>query len=296
MNKIVFPEAPEVPREQQSEAPFILRYEDIAQDGFLKLAALPNAFSDAIWRNLLSKHPMQRSAFKQGILPILSRFVLSCEEVSVSPQRPLHIKARYQVARSLSTSGETARILANFWADLYGKPGHPLSPVPESDAEVLVARAFGEHIFTRPFAPKEERKVLSLAGLEGGPTAPLPVQPWSPPQALLEGVTLTPSETSITFGLMHTDGNQHVNSLVYPRLFEEAAVRAFTAQGTPLRTAATQMDIRFRKPCFAGERLRVWLCLLQEGGSLGAIAALFPESETTPRPEQGRCFASLYFS
>jgi hypothetical protein len=297
MSNMTFPEIPDVPNEQQSEALFVLRYEDIAQDGMIKLAALPNAFSDAIWRNLMSKHPMQRRAFKQGILPILSRFVLSHEKVSVSPQWPLRIKARYQIAQSINPRGETERILANFWAALFGKPGHPLSPTPTGDEEVLIGRAFGEHIFTRPFAPKEERKVTSLAGLSDDPLPPLPVQEWSPSHALLQQAdgALSPSETVITFGLIHTDGNQHVNSLVYPRLFEEAAVRAFASQGQEITTAATQLDIRFRKPCFAGERLRVWLRLSQSNGSPIAFGSLHPESDTSPQPEQGRCFISIRF-
>jgi hypothetical protein len=297
------PKEPEVALEQVSEANFALRYEDITQEGRLKLASIPNAFSDAIWRTLLSSNPMYRSCFEQGILPILSRFVLSCEPTSVSPQRPLRVKARYQMAQAIAPTGETERLLLNFWATLWGKPGHPLSPVPESDTFVLMGSAFGEHIFTRPFASKEERKVLSLAGVEGAPTAPPVIQPWSPPQALLqlpEGALwldsrLVPDESPTVFGMMHTDGNQHVNSLVYPKLFEEALLRRLSVLGKPTDMLARQLDVRYRKPCFAGERLRVWLQLFTHEGSLGAVGVLLPEQDTNeaPRLDLGRSFVSL---
>ena len=297
------PKEPEVAPEQVSEANFVLRYEDITQEGRLKLASIPNAFSDAIWRTLISSNPMYRSCFEQGILPILSRFVLGGEPTSVSPQRPLQVKARYQLARAVAPTGETERLLLNFWATLWGQPGHPLSPVPESDTFVLVGSAFGEHIFTRPFASKEERKVLSLAGVEGAPSEPAVIQPWSPPHALLqlpEGAVLidsllVPDESPTVFGMMHTDGNQHVNSLVYPKLFEEALLRRLSALGKPTEVLAKLLDVRYRKPCFAGERLRVWSQLFTYEGSLGAVGVLLPEQNNneTPRLDLGRSFVSL---
>ena len=300
---IELPNAPDVAPEQLSEANFVLRYEDITQDGRLKLASMPNAFSEAIWRTLFSGSPMYQSCFAQGILPILSRFVLECTDASVSPQRPLRVKARYQLARAVASTGETERLLLNFWASLWGKPGHPLSPVPESDTLVLVGSAFGEHIFTRPFASKEERKVLSLSQLEGAPAEPPVIQPWSPPQSLLalpDGVSfldarLVPDDSPAVFGMMHTDGNQHVNSLVYPRLFEEAVLRRLSVLGRPADVLGKQLDVRYRKPCFAGERLRVWSRLFMQEGSLAAVGVLLPEQDAgeAPRLDLGRSFFSL---
>jgi hypothetical protein len=299
---IQLPLEADVPKEQQSEANFYLRYEDTTQDGKLKLASMPNVFGDAIWRPLLSTSPMYNSGFQQGILPILSRFVLSCEETSVSPQRPLRIKARYQLARSISSSGETERLFLNFWASIWGKPSNPLTHALESDVLSLVGRVFGEHIFTRPFAAKEDRKVLSFDGIEGAPKE-IPVQSWSPAQDVLrlpEGATLidsqlVPDETPAVFGLMHTDSNQHVNSLVYPKLFEEALLRRLSLLGKPTDILAKQMDIRYRKPCFAGERLRVWMQLFMYQGSLGAVGVLLPEQDLNeaPRVDLGRCLVSL---
>jgi hypothetical protein len=300
---IPFPTEPELAQEQLSEVNFALRYEDITQEGRLKLASMPNAFSDAIWRTLLSANPMYLGCFQQGILPILSRFVLDGTTTSISSQRPLRVKARYQLARAVAPTGETERLLLNCWATLWGKPGHPLSPVPESDTLSLVGRVFGEHIFTRPFATKEERKVLSLSGVEGAPAEPPVIQPWSPPRDALqlpEGAALIDSqlvadETPTVFGMMHTDANQHVNSLVYPTLFEEAMLRRLSILGRPTNVLSHQMDVRYRKPCFAGERLRVWLQLFTHQGSLAAVGVLLPEQaiNEAPRLDLGRSFVSL---
>ena len=67
----------------------------------------------------------------------------------------------------------------------------------------------------------------------------------------------SPDETLIVFGLVHTDSNQHVNSLVYMRLFEEAVLRRFAALGLPEPVLARRLEIAYRKPCFAGDRMHV---------------------------------------
>jgi hypothetical protein len=59
------------------------------------------------------------------------------------------------------------------------------------------------------------------------------------------------------FGLDHTDSNQHVNSLVYPRLFAEAALRRLAELERPRRLLIRALDIAYRKPSFAGDRVRI---------------------------------------
>lgn len=85
----------------------------------------------------------------------------------------------------------------------------------------------------------------------------------------------------ITFGLGHTDSNQHVNSLVYPRLLEEAALRRFDALGLETRVLARFVDLAFRKPCFAGDRVRIALRADRVGDEVGVVAAFVPAAETT---------------
>jgi len=152
---------------------------------------------------------------------------------------------------------------------------------------VTVGQVFTEHVFTRPFGPPESRKVLRLPdvfGFPGGvpPTrvawrnaedlgrmpddaAPLDAEPFLDP-------------TGIVFGLGHTDSNQHVNSLVYPRLFEEAALRRFAALGCGSRLLARGAEIGFRKPFFAGDHARIALRAYRRGERLGAVGSFLAEA------------------
>ena len=81
------------------------------------------------------------------------------------------------------------------------------------------------------------------SGTERSPRTRLPEVPpvrwpWQAPATLLDlpaGATaldgaLTPDDTATVFGLDHTDSNQHVNSLVYPRLLVEATLRRLVQQ------------------------------------------------------------------
>jgi hypothetical protein len=78
------------------------------------------------------------------------------------------------------------------------------------------------------------------------------------------------------FTLDQSDSNQHVNSLVYVRLFIEAVNRRLVDRGKPLRTRATAFDVAYRKPCFPGDRVRAQLRLYQngEGDGLGAAGQI----------------------
>src|SRR5258705_9749410 len=105
---------------------------------------------------------------------------------------------------------------------------------------IEVGRCYVEHVFPKLFAPKAERKVLRL-DVPGAPAVPATRHVWVPPAALLElpeGATALDAElvadpAPAAFGLMHSDSNQHVNSLVYPRLFEDAALRRLAVHGVP---------------------------------------------------------------
>jgi hypothetical protein len=87
-----------------------------------------------------------------------------------------------------------------------------------------------------------------------------------------------PDEATVAFGLAHTDSNQHVNSLVYPRLFQEAALRRFAARGRSTRVLPRRIEIAYRKPCFAGDRARITLrAFALPDGQLLATGAFVPE-------------------
>ena len=80
--------------------------------------------------------------------------------------------------------------------------------------------------------------------------------------------------------MMHTDSNQHVNSLTYPRIFEEAALRRIMQDAripSPHELLARAVEVRWRRPFFAGQRARIALRLLDgegeasEGAKIGAV-------------------------
>jgi acyl-CoA thioesterase FadM len=81
------------------------------------------------------------------------------------------------------------------------------------------------------------------------------------------------------FGLVHTDSNMHVNSLVYLRVFEEAALRRFATLGRGASLLGRTLDIAYRKPCFAGQTMRVVQQAFEEQGRLGVAAVLVDEKE-----------------
>lgn len=304
---IPFPPTPALPEEQKTQATLLLRYEDISQEGRVKLLALPHALGASVWRNLFAPSPAYKAAVRSGVLPILSRFVLEGGEDSVSIHRPLEIEACYQLAHTRDEKGEVNRLILNFWATLTGRVGHTnFSPIEREGEATRVGRVFAEHVFTRPFASAEERKVTRFE-FEGVEPVPPARHVWQPPEAVLslpEGVkmldeALVADEAPVVFGLCHTDSNQHVNSLVYPRLFEEAALKRFAAHGRSTAVLARQLEISYRKPCFAGEKARIWLKTFESGEGLGVVGAFLPEGESPAADPGARirayCYLRMWF-
>jgi hypothetical protein len=79
------------------------------------------------------------------------------------------------------------------------------------------------------------------------------------------------------FGLCHSDGNQHVNFLAYPRMVEEAALRRFVELGLGARRLARRAEVSYRKPSFAGEALRIVMQTFRTPGELGVVALFVPD-------------------
>ena len=139
-----------------------------------------------------------------------------------------------------------------------------------------MGRIFAEHVLTRPFAPAGERKVTRLDA-PGVPPIPEDEHVFTTADALIESAG-GPLEDAgeMSFKMMHTDSNQHVNSLVYPRVFEEHALGKIV-QDARIPPAATPnllaraVELRWRRPFFAGERARVSMRLVApEAGDAGA--------------------------
>ncbi len=277
-----------------------MRFEDVTQDGRLVLEALPTALGPTVWRGLLEKTPALRACYAQGIFPILSRIMLEGTPGPFSANNRLEGEGTYRFSRT-----DDGRFMLDVWSDLFAPTGRTHGP-PSEGPPVLAGRVLAEHVFTRPFAPPGERRVTAL-DFEG---APVPTEahrappPFEAVAALPEGaVPLEPAPRidpmPIVFGLVHTDGNMHVNSLAYLRVLEEAALRRFVELGRGSLVLGRAIDIAYRKPCFAGQTMRVVQQAFEIGGKVGISAVLVDASTivdgTVPPDQRPNIFARMTF-
>jgi hypothetical protein len=270
----------------------------VSQDGRLVLEALPLALRK-VWAHYGQTRP---ASFGEGVVPILSRVVFEGGEGPVAVNAHVEGEGVYQLAQTVGPDGNVDRLLLLMWGRLIAPIGRTHDPQPPDAGRIVVAgRVFAEHVFTRPFAPAAERKVRALdAG--GRPFVPEARAELAAPEtalALPEGAvpldaSPIPDDAPTALGLDHTDSNQHVNSLVYPRLVIEAALRRFHAlgRGSSPRLARA-IEIAFRKPCFAGERVRVSSRGFAWGDRLGITAAITAEGD--PPGGRPRCAARVVF-
>lgn len=299
-----FPEEPEVPLTQRAKGRVMLRYEDISQAGQVMLSAMPVALGPSIWRTYAA-HPLAAAMTADGVLPILSRLVLVADGGPIAVMTQVEAEGTMHLAHTAGEGGEVERIVLNMWCRLYGEAGRTHLPAPPNAGErVLVGRVFAEHVMTRPFAKdREARKVLRLPEVEGVPVVPPDRYEWRAAEALLdlpegaawldEGFAVDPAP--VVFGLDHTDSNQHVNSLVYPRIFQEAALRRLWETGQRGALAGRYAELAYRRPCFAGERLRIVARAYARDGNVGIVGALVTEEEALGAIEAARprCFARI---
>jgi hypothetical protein len=299
------PEIPtDLPADQIADGVGHLRYEDVSQDGRVTLLGLPPALGLVTWRKLLGDHPITVAGRQQGIVPILTRMVLIGAEGTVPVGRPLDARGAYQLGHTRGDDGAVNRLILNLWASMRGVKGRTYAPPPAGHGDkVDVGTIYAEHVFTRPFAPKGQRKVLAFDA-DGLAPVPSPELPWRPPEAALalpDGAAALDAEirpaTPISFGLYHTDSNQHVNSLVYPRLFEQAVLDRLAELGRSTAVLSRYAEVTYRKPCFAGERLWISLQAYELGDRVGAIGC-FADAELTGDPAtvaaaRPRCFVHM---
>ncbi len=301
---ITVPSLPDVPADQRAVASLPFRYEDIAQDGRMMLGALSPALGAVIWSRLLAHHPASRGLQRSGIVPILTRLVAEGMPGPFSVNSAASVTGAFQAAHAV-LDGKVDKIIFNMWAQMEAPHAKTFGPRPADDAPLAVAgRIFAEHVLTRLFAPAGDRKVtrLDVPGLD---VVPPDVVAWRKPSAILdlpEGAEPIEPDFSadpqpVIFGLAHTDSNQHVNSLIYPRMFEEAAVRRFAALGQSPVVLARFLEVGYRKPSFAGERLRIVLRAFKLGSRLGAVGAFVTDDEAALSPAQAkpRCCLKMLF-
>jgi len=287
--------APDVAR-----ADFQIRYDDLTQHGHIKQVTLPMVLAKVCMEKLWAHHPLVVTR-KQGIVPILSRLVIESEPIAVSFGAPLEGRGRIELAKEHARDGAVSALFMNSYADVWAIPSRRNKGVdPNAREHVRIGRAFGEHVLTRPFGPAEERKVLSF-NVPGQPALPdatharvrVDANVALPEAASALDAAFTPDDAAWSFGLIHTDLNQHVNSLVYARMFEEAAVRRAARHGHNNALFARKLSLCYRKPSFAGETMHCMLRAYELNGDFGVTGYLAPEN--TP-PERANCSFQLQFS
>ncbi len=132
-----------------------------------------------------------------------------------------------------------------------------------------MGRIFAEHVLTRPFASPAERKVTRLDA-PGIPPVPEDEHVLESTEALVESADGPLEEAGdFVFGALHTDSNQHVNSLVYPRVFEELVTRRLVQDArvpSAEKLSARAIELRWRRPFFAGERATIAMRLGEPPG------------------------------
>ncbi|HTR49173.1 MAG TPA: hypothetical protein VMJ10_00620 [Kofleriaceae bacterium] len=267
------PPFPTFPAGQSTTAVMPLRFEDVTMDGRLIPLAIPPALGP-LWREVVAPHAGVRNALATGILPILTRMTMVAHEHRVRADRPGQVYAGFVLAHH-GESDDDRRLYFNAWAEVRAAGGK-LSRHAEAGELVAAGTLFAEHTFTRPMAPPDQRRVARLH-VEGYPEipevhydAPAPRTAGDLPDGAHWLDELAPDPAEYAFTLDQTDSNQHVNSLVYVRIFLDAVNRRLAAAGRPLRVRSRAIDIAYRKPSFAGDRARAHVRLFEHERGIGA--------------------------
>ena len=280
------PAMPSFPPGHSTTTTAYLRYEDVTQDGHLIPVAAPSTLA-GLWRDVLVNHAGARNALQVGIIPILTRLTINSLEQQIRVDRPIESRTGFALAHD-TQDGEVARLFMNVWCEIRGVAGRLGRNAGAGGELAPCGTVFAEHTFTRPLAPPDQRRVTRL-GVEGYPDVPDAVHAAPAPASAMEapaGATwldeLAPDPAEYAFTLDQTDSNQHVNSLVYIRLFHDALNRRLAATGRGMRLRSRAVDIAYRKPCFAGDRVRASLRLFESPEGLGA-AGLVAGVDGKPR-------------
>jgi hypothetical protein len=291
---------PEVPDDADwAEAEVPSRFEDVAQDGRIQLSAMLHGLGRTNWRRLM-RQPGSKELISQGVVPILTRLVVRGYDGPFAVDPNPEARGTFAFSHVPAETGGAERILLGMWLEVRAPIGGVYGPPPDRAGEVVVAgRVYAEHTLTKPFASPGERRVtrIDAPGLDAVPgraaARVLPTDVVKLPEGatrLDEDSVLEPSP--FVFGMMHTDWNQHVNSLVYLRLFEEVALRRFVHHRRRGALLARRAEIAYAKPSFAGDAVRIAVQAYEHHGKLGAVGAFVPEGGGAEKPT---CFVHLGF-
>jgi hypothetical protein len=273
---LAYPSEPIDPSDASaSEDAATLRYDDLIQDGRLRLESAWRPTGRALWSDPDVARVLR--SMESGVTTVLSRVSLQASNAPLVPRTPVKTRVRYRFEHTLDGAGEVDRLLFSTWltATAVGKEG----------TEELAALAYGQRVFTRLHAPPGQHLVTRIAGF-GESGIPEHRGVWEPASALLElPANAQPLEAAprldprpVVFGLSHTDMNQHVNFLMYHRAVEQAAIARFVELGMSAKVVSRESEIGYRKPSFAGETVRIVLRAFRVETALGVVAAVIDDN------------------
>src|SRR5687768_8066392 len=130
-----FPELPTLPPEQRARGHVGMRYEDIAQDGSLKVGGMPHAIGMVCFRDLWQPTQLYQESRAQGILPILSRMVMQASGGPVSIRNAVEVEGAYDLGHTLDANGGLNRLLLCMYTELYGPAARTHDPQPDNAGE-----------------------------------------------------------------------------------------------------------------------------------------------------------------
>jgi len=278
------PARPTFPEGHATTSPQLFRYEDVTMDARLIPIAAPAGLA-GIWRDLLVHDTSHRETIARGIIPILTRLTIHTTANQVRVDRPFECSNGYELARG------SDRVHMNVWCELRGVAGRLGKST--TGEHITAGHVFAEHTYTRPLAPPDQRKVTDLGEgiiVPGHYQAPAAATAGEAPEGARYLEELSPDTADYVFTLDQSDSNQHINSLVYVRLFMEAVNRRLADRGRPLRTRSTAVDVAYRKPCFPGDRVRAELRLYENAGALGACG------QVVGSDGKARCYVRIALS
>lgn len=307
MKALEFPPIPEVPETFRGVGKTRPRYEDICQDGRLRIQGAWAPIGPILWGGKIpGLLPFMLASRDDGVRSVLTRVFLDGGVGPMSAMSPVETEVRTELARNLDDEGNLRRLLLNTWlvskAPL-GKHGDP--SVPASGEPRIISRAYGQHVMTRPAAPAGKHHVTALK-MNGEDYLPEPVGEYFPPEGAVEipsGATLIETDprddvVPVVFGLTHTDPNQHVNFLAYANIVESVALRRLHELGFDALFLAKKMELGYRKPCFAGQTCSVVMQAFRYEGDLGVAVAITdaPPGTGFGTPREIRCAARVIFT
>ncbi|MCP4449569.1 MAG: hypothetical protein GY811_30185 [Myxococcales bacterium] len=289
------PQMPDTAEVVRATAAISMRYEDVAQDGRLMTIGMPHALT-SLWRESVQAMPIWE-ARKVGIMPILAQMWARGTDERIHVGKPSHCEGAAMLAHTADKEGNVERILLDMHAKIYATRGSVLGPKPAEAGELVVAgEVYARHVFTRLFAKPGSRRVHKLE-VPGGPAVPECQVDWIDEGAMLPAMPgcnwlddeATASSYEPLFAPHHCDSNQHVNSLVYPRLFEDAAQQRFAESDAGSEKLSREVALSFRRPFFAGQRAQMQLRAFKMGEEIGCIGAFVGHGDKT------HCSVSMRF-